>query len=86
MSKKPCPCEELLPASSINASPNMEVPDVPHIICDFLKWVEQEKGLALCEPYKPQYDWYIPIAYHLKGLVVEFLSGKTQPLLSQPEI
>lgn len=84
--KKSYPSEELQPSSPIDASPHMEVPDVPHIICDFLKWVEHEKGLALCEPYKPQYEWYIPIAYHLKGLVMEFLSEKAQPLLSQPEI
>ncbi|HUW27837.1 MAG TPA: hypothetical protein VMV97_04440 [Sulfuriferula sp.] len=43
------------------------------IITDFLKWVEREKGLILCEPYKPQYDWFIPILYRSKDLAAEFL-------------
>lgn len=43
------------------------------IITDFLHWAEREKGLLLCEPYKPQYDWFIPILYRSKDLVAEFL-------------
>ena len=43
------------------------------IITDFLKWVEKEKGLVLCEPYKPQYDWFIPILYRSKDLTADFL-------------
>lgn len=51
------------------------------IITDFLKWVEREKGLVLCEPYKPQYDWFIPILYRSKDLAAEFLgvSAKASP-------
>ncbi|MEO6145986.1 MAG: hypothetical protein ABIT70_02845 [Sulfuriferula sp.] len=47
-----------------------------HMICDFLKWAEREKGLTLCEPYKTKYDWYTPIAYHPGTLVVAFLEDK----------
>ncbi|MES2407304.1 MAG: hypothetical protein V4528_08280 [Pseudomonadota bacterium] len=61
--------EEALPVAPANDSSL-------HIICDFLKWAEREKGLALCEPYKAKYDWYIPIAYHSGTLVVEFLKDK----------
>lgn len=43
------------------------------IITDFLKWVEREKGFVLCEPYKPQYDWFIPILNRSKDLAAEFL-------------
>ena len=52
------------------------------IIMDFLKWVEREKGLVLCEPYKPQYDWFIPILYRSKDLAAEFLgvSAKDSPV------
>lgn len=52
------------------------------IITDFLKWVEREKGLVLCEPYKPQYDWFIPILYRSKDLAAEFLgvSAKDNPV------
>jgi hypothetical protein len=42
------------------------------IITEFLKWAEREKGLLLCEPYKPQYDWFIPILYRSKDLAAEF--------------
>ena len=83
--KQPDMSKELHSFSPINASPHMEVHDVPRIICDFLKWVEHEKGLVLCEPYKPKYDWYTPITYHLKGFVMEFLSEKAQPLLPPSE-
>ena len=75
MSTTPYPSAGLPPAPPIYAS-TKEAPDVPHLICDFLKWVEQGKGFALCEPYKPKYDWYMPIAYHSRALVMEFLDGK----------
>lgn len=47
--------------------------EASRIITDFLKWVEQEKGLVLCEPYKPQYDWFIPILQRSKDLAADFL-------------
>lgn len=77
MSTMTYPSEKLPPAPPIHTSPHMEVPDVPHLICDFMKWVEREKGLTLCEPYKPKYDWYIPIAYHTRALVAEFLDRRS---------
>lgn len=47
------------------------------IITEFLKWAEREKGLLLCEPYKPQYDWFIPILYRSKDLAAEFCALRT---------
>jgi hypothetical protein len=41
-------------------------------IKDFLNWVEQEKGLVLCEPYKPKYGWYSPSIISIERLVLEF--------------
>ena len=54
-------------------SPIKYASETSKIITDFLKWVEKEKGLILCEPYKPQYDWFIPILYRSKDLAAEFL-------------
>lgn len=53
---------------------------------DFLAWVEQSKGLSLCEAFKPQYDWYMPTIISKQSLVREFLRtgnndrGKQQEL------
>ncbi|MHB1332742.1 MAG: hypothetical protein ACYCY1_09105 [Sulfuriferula sp.] len=49
-----------------------QVSEATKIITEFLKWAEREKGLQLCEPYKPQYDWFIPILYRTKDLAAEF--------------
>lgn len=58
------------PASKTTPKKNS---DASRIIADFLQWAQHEKGLALCEPYKPQYDWYTPVPYQPKALVAEFL-------------
>ena len=50
-------------------------PDLSQLLRDFLEWAQQEKGLVLCEAYKPKYDWYTPIAYHSRILVEKFLDG-----------
>jgi hypothetical protein len=49
------------------------------IILDFLKWTENQRGLALCEPYKPQYGWYTPVTYQKSALVQAFLNRDWTP-------
>ncbi len=45
------------------------------VIGEFLAWLELNKGLRLCEAYKPQYDWYVPIPTKAGPLALEFLEG-----------
>ena len=45
------------------------------LIGEFLAWLELNKGLRLCEAYKPQYDWYVPIPTNAGTLALEFLEG-----------
>ena len=65
----------LFPVTDTKTSPfrSKQASDPAKIITDFLKWAEREKGLFLCEPYKPQYDWFIPTLYQTKDLAAEFL-------------
>lgn len=48
------------------------VSDLTHTIASFLEWAEKQKGLSLCEPYKPQYSWYMPIHTSKEQLLLEF--------------
>lgn len=65
---------QLFPVSVPRIPGVREVPgEAIKIITDFLQWAEREKNLLLCEPYKPQYDWFIPILYRSKDLAAEFL-------------
>ena len=48
------------------------VSDLTHAIASFLEWAEKQKGLRLCEPYKPQYSWYIPVYTSKEQLLLEF--------------
>ena len=48
------------------------VSDLTHAIASFLEWAEKRKGLSLCEPYKPQYSWYVPIHISKEQLLLEF--------------
>jgi hypothetical protein len=48
------------------------VGDLSHVISEFLEWLEEQKGLAICEPYKPQFAWYIPSHASKEKLVMEF--------------
>lgn len=48
------------------------VADLSHTIAKFLEWAEKQKGLSLCEPYKPQYSWYVPIHASKEKLLLEF--------------
>ena len=48
------------------------VSDLTHTIAQFLDWAEKEKGLHLCESYKPQYAWYVPSLDCKKMLLLEF--------------
>ena len=48
------------------------VSDLTHAIANFLEWAEEQKGLRLCEPYKPQYSWFVPIHNSKEQLLLEF--------------
>lgn len=48
------------------------VSDLTHAIASFLEWAEKQKGLSLCEPYKPQYSWFTPIHTGKEQLLLEF--------------
>lgn len=48
------------------------VSDLTHAITSFLEWAEEQKGLTLCEPYKPQYSWFVPIHSSKEQLLLEF--------------
>jgi len=48
------------------------VSDLTHAISSFLEWAEEQKGLRLCEPYKPQYSWFVPIHSSKEQLLLEF--------------
>jgi len=57
-----------------------EVSESFQVILDFLKWTESQRGLALCEPYKPQYGWYTPVTYQKNALVQAFLNRDSTPV------
>jgi hypothetical protein len=46
-------------------------------IGEFLKWVEQKKGLLLCGAYKPKYAWYTPTATSHEELLTDFLARES---------
>lgn len=46
--------------------------DLTHAIASFLEWAEKEKDLSLCEPYKPQYAWFVPSNASREKLLLEF--------------
>lgn len=48
------------------------VSDLILAIANFLEWAEKQKGLSLCEPYKPQYSWYVPIHTSKEQLLLDF--------------
>jgi len=48
------------------------VSDLTHAIASFLEWAEKQKKLSLCEPYKPQYSWYVPILSSKEQLLMEY--------------
>jgi len=47
--------------------------ELTQAMLEFLVWVEQNKNLTLCQPFKPQYDWYMPTFANKERLVREFL-------------
>ena len=68
--------------NNVNCSPNDladigDIADFPSTVSHFLLWLENEKGLRLCNAYKPQYEWYVPANFNTKTLVTEFC--KSQP-------
>jgi hypothetical protein len=46
---------------------------------EFLEWIEQTKGLTLCQAFKPQYDWYMPAFANKEKLAHEFLGKQPSP-------
>jgi hypothetical protein len=48
------------------------VHELTHAIASFLDWTEKQKGMRLCEPYKPQYAWYVPSHGSREKLLLEF--------------
>lgn len=48
------------------------VSDLTHAITNFLEWAKEQKGLTLCEPYKPQYSWFVPIHTSQEHLLMEY--------------
>lgn len=48
------------------------VSDMTHAIASFLDWAENQKGMRLCESYKPQYAWYVPSHSSREKLLLEF--------------
>lgn len=48
------------------------VADLRHAIASFLAWAKEQKGLTLCEPYKPQYSWFTPIHASNEQLLMEY--------------
>jgi hypothetical protein len=62
----------------------LEGDELQRALLDFLKWAEQSKGLALCQAFKPQYDWYMPTITSKENLVREYL-GKTATGLGKPK-
>jgi len=60
--------------------------DLAQTLREFLAWLELSKGLRLCESFKPQYDWYMPVPTNVEHLAHEFLGtsadcNKREPLL-----
>jgi hypothetical protein len=68
----PVPVPVAVSDTQISTFHSKQGSEATKIITEFLKWAEREKGLLLCEPYKPQYDWFIPILYRSKDLAAEF--------------
>lgn len=60
--------------------------ELTQTIRQFLAWLEQSKGLRLCQAFKPQYDWYIPALTNQDGLAREFLAIKTSADPDKPNL
>ncbi len=43
---------------------------------DFFLWLEKEKGLRLCNAYKPQYEWYSPANCSVENLIDQFINSQ----------
>jgi hypothetical protein len=59
--------------------------DAPHdreeqaaMLARFLNWLEMTQGMTLCQPFKPQFDWYMPALANKDVLAREFLGGQLQ--------
>ena len=59
------------------------VSDLTHAIANFLEWAEKQKGLRLCEPYKPQYSWFVPVHASKEQLLLEFFDINLSALESE---
>ena len=50
--------------------------DIAPVLEDFLEWIESEMGLALCEPYKLKYNWYVPVSSNHGKLLTSYLQNR----------
>lgn len=55
-------------------------------LLEFLAWIEKSRGLKLCEAFKPQYDWYMPVILNKEKLAQEFLAKKASSSLARPKL
>lgn len=46
--------------------------DASRLLHQFLVWLEDAKGLVLCQEFKPKYDWYTRVPTDKKTLANEF--------------
>jgi hypothetical protein len=53
---------------------------------EFLLWLEHTKGLKLCNPFKPQYDWYMPSFISKQKLAREYLNAMQPAGLVKPKL
>lgn len=51
------------------------VADLAQAITLFLEWAEKQKGMSLCEAYKPQYSWYVPMIHTSKKQLLQEYFG-----------
>ncbi len=60
--------QEVMPKFSKSSNEGMA-----ETLHDFLTWLEQNKGLTLCNAFRPQFDWYMPAFANKEKLAHEFL-------------
>jgi len=82
--------EVLQQASLQEPGPTFTMPagrgDITQTLFDFLNWIEQTKGLTLCQEFKPQYDWYMPAFVNKHHLANEFLDNKPSGNRDKPNL
>lgn len=51
--------------------------DESRLLHQFLVWLEDAKGLVLCQEFKPKYDWYTRVPTDKMSLANEFPGKNT---------